>query len=572
MSYFLKKTNNKKGTYLQIYESFYNPEKKHTSHRSVEPIGYVDDLIAKGISDPITHYKDVVDEMNEKRSEEKREAKKMKIPDQPPLYYYGYFPLKAVSTTLGVERDLKILQLTYGLRYSLYELISTLAYARTIIPCSKNRTFYDVLPYLCEEIDFSRDQMYSGLSILGNEYKKIIEIYNNKISILYGRDTSHTYFDCTNFFFEIDAEDSLRRKGPSKENRRSPIVGMGLLLDANQIPIGMKIYPGNQSEKPIFREVIQDLKSRNNITGKTIRIADKGLNCGDNIMDALKSGDGYLFSKSVKNLPETEKVWVLLDQQYVDVRDDNGKLLYRYKSCTDDFEYTYTDENGKKRKVFLCEKRVVTYNPKLARKQKREIMKEVDKAANATIGSAKKQEFGDKAKYITVTVHDESGKSAGEKIQLELNKDAINNALKMAGYNMLVTSEINMDEREIYEAYHNLWRIEESFKVMKSELDARPVYLQENDRIKGHFLICYISVLLMRLLQIKELNDKYGYAEIMDYIRDAKFVNASPHQILNLTKKCAVMDELKKLTKLPLDNFYLSAKDIRKITRYRFRH
>ena len=573
MGYFLKKTNNKKGTYLQIYESFYNPEKKHTSHKSIKPLGYVDDLIKSGISDPIVHYQEVIDEMNEKRLQEKQKIKnKMKLQDQPPLQYYGYFPAKAINEGLGVEKDMAILQLAYGLRSSLFDLLSCLVYARIVKPCSKYRTFQDVIPYLCEEANFSLDQLYAGLSILGNEYKKIIEIYNDKISSHYSRDTSNTYFDCTNLFFEIDAEDSLRRKGPSKENRKSPIVSMGLLLDADCIPLGMKIFPGNQSEKPIYREVIKDLKSRNNISGKTIRIADKGLNCGDNIMDALVTGDGYLFSKSVKTLPEKEKVWVLLDQDYVDVKDKKGNILYRYKSCVDDFEYTYTDANGKKRKAILCEKRVVTYNPKLARKQKREIKKEVDKASNATLGDTKRKEFGDKAKYITVTVSDENGNAGGEKIKLELNNDAINKALQMAGYNMLVTSEIKMDDRKIYESYHNLWRIEESFKVMKSELDARPVYLQDENRIKGHFLMCYISVLLVRLLQIRELNDEFGYAEIMDYMRDAKVVKASPHKTVNLTKKCPVMRKLIELTKLPLDNFYFTSTEIKKIVRYKFKH
>ena len=126
------------------------------------------------------------------------------------------------------------------------------------------------------------------------EYEKVIEIYNHQVNLKYKFDTSHTYFDCTNFYFEIDREDDFRRKGPSKENRHEPLVGLGLLLDANQIPIGMKLYPGNESEKPVMRDVIDNLKTRNNISGRTIQVADKGLNCGNNIMHALKEGDGYI--------------------------------------------------------------------------------------------------------------------------------------------------------------------------------------------------------------------------------------------------------------------------------------
>ena len=147
---------------------------------------------------------------------------------------------------------------------------------------------------------------------MGLKIEKIIEIYNHQIQQRFSFDTSRTYFDCTNFYFEIDKEDDFRRKGPSKENKKEPIVGMGLLLDAHQVPVGMKLFPGNESERPLIRSIIDDLKKRNHISGKTIQVADKGLNCAENILHALKAGDGYLFSKSVKQLPETEKTWVLL--------------------------------------------------------------------------------------------------------------------------------------------------------------------------------------------------------------------------------------------------------------------
>ncbi len=163
---------------------------------------------------------------------------------------------------------------------------------------------------------------------------------------MYSFNTSHTYFDCINFYFEIDREDDFRRKGPSKENKKEPIVGMGLLLDANQIPIGMKLYPGNESEKPVLRNIIDDLKNCNSISGKTVQVADKGLNCAENIIHALKSGDGYIFSKSVKLLPETEITWVLLDNDYPDITDKNGHLLYRIKECVGDFTYSITDATG----------------------------------------------------------------------------------------------------------------------------------------------------------------------------------------------------------------------------------
>lgn len=202
-----------------------------------------------------------------------------------------------------MKKYLDLMQAVTGFHFSVFSFISSLVYARIVQPCSKRKTFDDVLPKLFEKYDFSLDQVYDGLEYIGCEYEKIIEIYNHQIQKHYGYNTAHTYFDCTNFFFEIDREDDLRRKGPSKENRHDPIVGLGLLLDADQIPVGMKIYPGNESEKPVIRNIINDLKQRSNISGRTVQAADKGLNCAENIVTALKSGDGYIFSKSVKQLP-----------------------------------------------------------------------------------------------------------------------------------------------------------------------------------------------------------------------------------------------------------------------------
>ena len=203
--------------------------------------------------------------------------------------------------------------------------MSSLVYARSVHPCSKRKTFHDILPCLDLPYDFSYDQMLDGLSYLGDNYEKFVEICTVQTKEKYGIDTSNTYFDCTNFYFEIDREDDFRRKGPSKENRKDPIVGLGILLDKNQFPIAMKMYPGNESEKPVLRDIIQRLKNQGIIVGRTIHVADKGINCADNIAFSKKNGDGYLFSKSVKNLPKIEKEWLMLDNDYKEVRDKNGR-------------------------------------------------------------------------------------------------------------------------------------------------------------------------------------------------------------------------------------------------------
>ena len=570
MAYFLKKTNNKKGTYLQIYESYYNPERKTGAHRSYKPIGYVHELQAKGIEDPISFYKEEVQKLNQEFQKRKQAEKVRQISEESPEKLLGYFPLKNLCDSFGCKKYIDLMQTATGFRFNIFDMMSSLIYARVVHPCSKLKTYIEILPKLFEAYDFSLDQLYSGLGYIGSKYEKIIEIFNHQVALKYPFDTAHSYFNCTNFYFEIDKEDDFRLKGSSKENKKEPIVGMGLLLDANQIPVGMKMYSGNESEKPVIRDIIDDLKQRSHISGRTIRVADKGLNCFENILHALKSGDGYIFSKSVKMLPETEKTWALLKNDYVAVKNKKGEVIYYIKDCVDDFTYNYTDKDGHRKTLKLTEKRIVTFHPKLAEKQKHEINRQVEKAKRLRACEAKKSEYGDSAKYVTFFSADRKGEKTTGKVKVEINENAIENAKKLTGYNMIVTSEIRMSASAIYAAYHNLWRIEESFRIMKSQLDARPVFMQKQETITGHFLVCYLSVLLTRLFQIHILKDEYGTEEIFDFIRDFRIAKISDRKYINLTRSSSFTKDLTARTGLPLTSYFLGNEDINKMLSHRF--
>jgi transposase len=570
MAYFLKKTKNKKGTYLQIYSSFYDPDRGHTAHRSFKALGYVEDLMNKGIDDPVDYYSREVKKLNLERRRALDKEKARQISDASPVRYLGYFPIRNINDGLNIEGHIRLLQLQYDMQFDAFSVLSSLVYARIVAPASKYRTFYDVLPCMYEDMNFSLDQLYRAVEFFGAEYQKIVEIYTASVKQKYSYDTSHTYFDCTNFYFEIDREDALRRKGPSKENRRDPIVGLGLLLDAHQIPIGMEIYPGNESEKPVLRNVIDELKTRHNISGRTIQVADKGLNCSANIVHAVSNSDGYIFSKSVKQLPEKETTWVFLDNGWQEVLDTSGNLLYKYKECVDEFPYTVTDSLGKKKTVTLKEKRILTYNPKLAEKKIFEINRQVEKARKLGAATAKRSEYGDSAKYVIFKSTDDEGRKTENRIKTDLNEKAIEEDKRLAGYNLLVTSETQMSATEIYEAYHNLWRIEESFRIMKSELDARPVYLQKEDSIKGHFLICYLAVLLLRIFQFKVLEDQYCSQNIIDFIKSFQVIELSENQYVNVTRKSRFIEEFRDITSLPLTKYHLKKSDIKKMLNYRF--
>lgn len=297
MAYFLKKSNYKEGTYPQIYESFYDPERKGGAHRSYKALGYVHELQAKGIDDPISFYQEEVIKLNQEFQAAKVAKKSKQISNNSPEKLIGYFPMKNINDKLSVKKYVDLMQTATDFRFNVFDMMSALVYARLVHPCSKSKTYDEVIPKLFDSYDFSLNQLYDGLEYIGCEYEKII-----------------------------------------------------------------------QSEKPVIRNIIAELKKRNSVSGRTIQIADKGLNCAENIFHALKNGDGYIFSKSVKQLPEIEKTWVLLPNDYQDVKNANGEVMYPIKEYVDEFEYKFKDSNtGKEKKFKITEKRIVTYNPKLAK-------------------------------------------------------------------------------------------------------------------------------------------------------------------------------------------------------------
>lgn len=567
MAYFLKKSKLKRGVYLQIYESFRDSSKKETAHRSFKSLGYVEDLIAEGVADPIAYFTAEVKTMNQKVKSEKDKLRREEISDNSNKNV-GHFLINGFFNRFNLEREFELLTIREGFKFDVYKLLKGLVFGRIVEPCSKHKTNIDVLPSLYGDYAFSDYELYRGLDFLGEEHESIIELLNYRYEKSYRRNTENVYFDATNFYFEIDNEDELRKKGPSKENRRDPLLGMGLLLDGDQVPLAAKFFPGNKSEKPVIRDVISEMKKRHNIKGKVIQVADKGLNCTKNIIEALKNGDGYLYSQSVKMLNDVEESWVLNDNDYRSVNDENGKELYRYKVWTDDFPYFVEDEKGKKRKVVLRQKRMVTFNPSLAIKQRAEINKMVEKVRLLSLSGAKKMEFGEGSKYVTFTSVDSEGVVGEEaKIISILKEEKINKDLSLAGYNMLITSETKLSPKTMYDTYHHLWRIEESFRILKSKLQARPVYVQTRNAIFGHFLINYIALFILRVLQIKVFDDKIHTNQIIEFCRNFN-VTTYKYDYFNLGSK-SVIEPFSKVLNLDLLPRVLKSSYIKKLFEYK---
>ena len=573
MSFMFRKMKRAKGDYLMILETTYNPSSKKSSNKIYKTFGYFDDLKSHGIDNPIAFVKNEVDALN--KIQQANKVTKVSYSDNPNKNI-GYFLIASMFNTLGVDKLLNIMGRDTNFHFSISVFVRFLTYAQIVNPCSKSKEANHVIPSLFNSPSLSEDQIYDGINFIGNNYKKYIELFNYSIAKVYPRNYKQLYFDCTNYYFEIDQERDDLQKGPSKENRKEPIIGQALLLDANQIPLCMEMYPGNQSEKPMIRKLIEEMKSKNNITGKTIQVADKGLNCARNIYAAVKeANDGYIFSKSVhgKNLSKQEKEWILLDNAtniWNEVNDLNGNLIFKYKECLDSFLYSFTDDYGKKINFTVKEKRVVSYNPSLAKKQKIQIQKQVDKAISlSSIKQASKSDYGDSIKYVNFTSINNNGEVID--IVTSLNQDKINEDLRFAGYNLLVTSEINKSAIEIYNTYHGLWRIEESFRITKNQLQARPVYLQKQDSIYGHFLICYIALLILRLIELNVFNDELSINQLVQFIRDFNVTLIGNNDYISTIKNSKTLQLIKqKLGLSKLDNLHLTHSDILKFFDFDF--
>lgn len=573
MAYFLRKENRKNGVYLQMYENYWDKKLKQGRSRHICSFGFVHRLISDDIPDPIAYYTEVV-------RQKEIERQKLLNDDTRPRAFgkcieknVGYFLIHSLISELEVKGVIDILSSVCKFRFSVYDLLTQLICSRIVYPCSKSKTAADVFPILYRNSLISEDQVYDGLYFIGGSYKKYIELFNKQYEQFYKRDYSRAYFDCTNYYFEIDQPKDDKQKGPSKENRHSPIIGQALLLDSDLVPLGMQMYPGNESEKPYIRKIIEEMKQKYNVPGRTVQVADKGLNCARNIYAAVvEANDGYIFSKSVKGrcLSQKEKEWVLLENSanvFTDYTDANGNILYRLKSCVDTFDYSFEETDPDTGEIIkspfsVKEKRVVSYNPGLARKQQAEIKKMVDKALSCvTYKQLAKEEIGDASKYLKVTSKDKSGRKVKPIVEIDTTK--VEEDMKMAGYNLMVTSEIDMPPKQIYDTYHGLWKIEESFRITKSYLDARPAYVQKQETIYGHFLICYLSLFLLRVLEIKCFKNKVNAYDIIEFIRDLRVVKKDDNTYINLSRNRNANEKIKAVTGINvLDALYLTEQEL----------
>jgi transposase len=320
---------------------------------------------------------------------------------------------------------------------------------------------------------------------------------NERVKEVIGRDLSYAFYDVTNYFFEIDfpdGEDDLRKRGVSKEHRIDPIVAMGLFMDSNGLPVNMSIFPGNTSDSLTLQPTMKDVKESYGL-GRLIVVADKGLNSSKNIDLIVNNGDGFVFSQILKGKKGKRYNEKLFAESGWTSNEDG---TYRYKLFTE--EYEGKDQNGKKE---LRTRKVLLYwsqsEADMTRRKREEKLKKAARSVKNNVYSIKKGVD----EYTKVDIVD---KETGEILEntKKLRSVDLEKAEKDAmydGYFCIITSELNYDEGKMRQVYGGLWRIEQSFRVMKSDLYARPVFVSKNEHIRAHFLICFVALLIIRIIQ-----------------------------------------------------------------------
>jgi transposase len=398
--------------------------------------------------------------------------------------------------------------------------------SRLLEPGSKKQAFENRNNFF-DKTNYSLDDVYRSLSFFNEKGNELQLWINDKIKENYGRDTSLVYYDVTNYYFESDKEDEFRCKGVSKEHRPNPIVQMGLFMDTNGIPITYDLYSGNTNDCLTYRPTFARMKKEFNL-GKVIVVADKGMNTGDNINYTLSSNDGFVFSQTARGANKELKNYI---------KDDNGfewiGTDYKWKERLYPTEINITMASGKKKKKTIDVKQVVFYSEKYAKKARHERAKAIEKA-NKLIkspSSYNRSTSHGAAGYIkNLTFVKETGEVA-DATALILDEKKIKDQEALDGYYVLVTSEYEKSASEIIKIYRGLWKIEESFKVTKSDLESRPVFVSNKEHIKAHFLTCFIALVIARILEYK-LNGKYSITKIISSLKKCNCTNVDQNYYL----------------------------------------
>jgi hypothetical protein len=523
--------------YLAISKNYWDKETKKTRTQIVKSIGYADQF-EQEYPDPVAHFREVALRMTEEENAKREITLRINMDEQlpedaPGMKNIGYAVLLKIFYELGLHKFLKAKARKARFEFNTTSIMTLLIISRILAPGSKKKAFEDRGRYF-ERFAFTDDDMYRSLTHFDAVSNDLQKYLHDSIKEKYGSDTSIVYYDVTNYYFEINKADGLRMYGRPKQNRKKPVVQMGLAMDRDGIPLHYGLFPGNKLDKETFRSVIGEVRRKYD-TGRIIVCGDMGIITGDNIWYLINGKpdrpmNGYVFSFSIRGGTKEFKSYVLNEEGYLDEKgvpatdDSDFKIKSEVKART----ISITLDSGKKEDRIVYEKKVVFWSRKYALKAKAERDEVIAKAMDL-IDDPKKYNKATAYGAAGYVDHIEYDKKTGEvKVkdgqELSLKMDKIVEEEKYDGYYSIITSELHMSADEIIDTYRGLWEIEESFKITKSDLVARPVHVYDHTHINAHFLTCFIALAIVRLIR-KKTGKIYSAATLISELNRIECMN-----------------------------------------------
>ena len=569
----LKTSKSKNAILYYIIKDYTNINGKRTT-KIFEKLGnqvQVENRFGK--TDTINKIKDYIKELN---SEEKEELIKKEFNPNKRIssktkrnFNVGYLFLQNLYNQLKINDICNEIQEKYKIHFDLNEILSYLVYARIIYPSSKLETFKQCQNFI-EQPKFKLHDEYRALSYIANNIDYIQEnLFNNSKDII-NRNSNVIYYDCTNYFFEIDNEDDLRKYGISKEHKPNPIVGMGLFMDGDGLPLSFNIYPGNMNEQksliPEESKIVKNFKLDNT---KTILCTDAGLASDEIKKFNIKDKRGFVITQSLKKLKEEYKKQVFdksgwripndLKNIYdLDTIQNNEELKEKYYN-TLFYKIIETETKSVKQDLIVtfCFK-YFDYNRNIRNNQIERARKSIEN--NNVTRKGKNQ--NDYRRFID-SINSTNNGEVAENTSFSINQSIIDEEEKYDGYYALTTNLIG-DINEIFKIVKGRWEIEESFRIMKSDFQARPINLSREDRIKAHFMTCFLALFIYRLLE-KKLDYKYTSSQILDTLRNMNMIEQKGLGFEPIYERDIITDTLHEIFGFNTDFEIISYKKIKKI-------
>ena len=450
----------------------------------------------------------------------------------------GYLFLQSIYYQMQINKVCRKLKQKYKFKYDINAILSDLIYTRILEPCSK-RSSYKAASEFLEKPSYELHDVYRALDVIGSECDLIqAEVYKNS-HFMGQRNDKILYYDCSNYYFEIEQEDGSKKYGKSKEHRPNPIIQMGLFMDGDGIPLAFSLFLGNANEqtslKPLEKKVLGEFGCQ-----KFIYCSDAGLGSEDIRCYNHMGERAYIVTQSIKKLKKEEKEWALNRKGFKRVSDDKPVDITGLPP--DDKGLYYKDEPYTTKK--LHQRLIITYSPKYELYQKSIRDRQVERAQKMLdTGNTKKNRKNpnDPARFIGTVAATKEGKAAD--IHHYLDESKIEEEAKYDGLYAVCTDLLDDDVSNILKVSEGRWQIEECFRIMKTDFSARPVYLQDENRIKAHFLICFLALTIYRFLE-KKLNSKYTCEELLDALKAINFVDVQEQGFMPTYKREPITDAL----------------------------